>query len=294
MDSPAAPDTSPEQQALQAALAGLMASVAQLAVARGTPYGAVEEMLRLAFVQAAARAHPGLPEHRKVSRISTTTGLNRREVARLVQSQLAGTPQPPRSLASEVFTHWRTQPPYMAADGQPKVLPRLGAEPSFETLAQFVTRNVHPRSLLDELCRLGLARWDMVEDTVALARDFFVASGDVVGQLGFLRDNVGDHLSAAVANVLSGDGLAHFEQAMYADGLSAEAIQSMIPEVRAQWEQLLKALVPKLEARVQAGSQLNPEPQGRIRIGMYSFHEGAVPPPTQPERAAPARVTRKK
>ena len=86
-DEPTAPDLSPaqslESQALHEALAGLMASVARLGVARGLPYAAVEEMLRLAFVQAAARAHPGLPEHRKVSRISTTTGLNRREVSRL-------------------------------------------------------------------------------------------------------------------------------------------------------------------------------------------------------------------
>ena len=169
-NAPATPDQGPEQQALHEALAGLTASVARLGVARGLPYAAVEEMLRLAFVQAAARAHPGLPEHRKVSRISTTTGLNRREVTRLVNQQERGAAPRSRSVASEVFGHWRSQPLYCSEDGRPMSLPRQGSQPSFETLAQAVTRDVHPRSLLDELCRLGLAQWDEVADTVTLVR----------------------------------------------------------------------------------------------------------------------------
>ncbi len=289
----------PEQQALpdalNQALAGLMASVAQLGVAQGLPYAAVEEMLRLAFVQAAAKAHPGLPEHRKVSRISTTTGINRREVTRLVaqQAQPRAVPRS-RSLASEVFAHWRTQPPYRGADGEPVMLPRQGAAPSFETLAQAVTRDVHPRSLLDELVRLGLARWDESKDTVNLQRQTFVARGDQVRQLGYLGDNVGDHLRAAVENVLGGtDGL-HFEQAVFADGLSAESIASVRPAVHAQWQALLSALVPALEARVEADATATPAALGRLRVGLYTYHEGAAPAPAEPQRAGPpVRAKRK-
>jgi hypothetical protein len=292
------PGTGPEQPALHEALAGLMASVARLAVARGLPCAEVEEMLRLAFVQAAARAHPGLPEHRKVSRIATTTGINRREVTRLVQAaqQARAHPAPrARSVASELFTHWRSQAPYRGADGEPAVLPRLGPSPSFETLAQAVTRDVHPRSLLDELCRLGLAQWDTAADTVRLSREAFVAHGDLTRQLGFLGDNVGDHLRAAVANVIDGDDRAHFEQAVFADGLSAASIASVRPAVRAQWQALLQALVRALEARVEADATLQPAPQGRLRIGLYTYHEGAETAPEPSLRKAPRpRANRKK
>lgn len=299
-DPTASAETTPEQQALQAALAGLMASVAELGVAQGLPYAAVEELLRLAFVQAAAKAHPGLPEHRKVSRISTTTGINRREVTRLVAQQPRSQPTPrSRSLASEVFAHWRTQPPYRGADGEPVTLPRLGAAPSFESLAQAVTRDVHPRSLLDELVRLGLAVWNEADDTVSLQRRTFVARGDQVRQLGYLGDNVGDHLRAAVENVLGGGDGQHFEQAVFADGLSAESIASVRPAVRAQWQALLATLVPALEARVEAdaaGSQgAGPAASGRLRVGLYTYHEGAVPVPAQPKRTGPpVRAKRKK
>ena len=286
------PEQSLENQALQEALAGLMASVARLGVARGLPYAAVEEILRLAFVQAAARAHPGLPEHRKVSRISTTTGLNRREVTRLVSQQQRGTPPRSRSVASEVFTHWRTQPPFCSADGQPLPLSRQGTAPSFETLAQAVTRDVHPRSLLDELVRLGLATWDEAADTVTVAREAFVPQGDSARMLGFLGDNVGDHLNAAVDNVLF-DNRLHFEQAVFAQGLSAASIESVRPAVRAQWQALLQALVPALEARVEADATTEPAPQGRLRVGLYTYHEGAAAPASVPPPVV-ARAKRKR
>jgi hypothetical protein len=300
MDHTASTGTTPgqdlEQQALHEALAGLLSQVARLGVARGLPCAEVEELLRQAFVQAASGAHPGLPEHRKVSRISTTTGINRREVTRLVQAlaQPDAAPARPRSLASEAFAHWRTQPVYRDTNGQPRTLRRLGAEPSFETLAQAITRDVHPRSLLDELVRLGLARWDEATDEVSLARETFVASGDGARQLGFLGENVGDHLRAAVDNVLGGNDRLHFEQALFADGLSLPSIESVRPTVRAQWQQLLAALVPALETRVQQDAQQASPPQGRLRVGLYTYHEGVHAPTAQPEPAAKrARAPRK-
>jgi hypothetical protein len=309
MDSPSdAAPPSPEQQALQAALAGLLASVARLAVARGLPYAPVEELLRQAFVQAAAGAHPGLPEHRKVSRISTTTGIHRREVTRLVQQQAETAAGVGSGLASvvspagQVFAQWRTQPAWHDADGTPLVLPRLGPRPSFETLVQEITRTVHPRSLLDELCRLGMAQWDEDSDTVSLQRDRFVAPGDALRQLGFLGNNVGDHLRAAVDNVLAGAAGAatppHFEQATFAWGLSDESLALVGPLVREQWQALIGRLVPLLRERVAAddtGPGVPPLP-GRVRVGLYAYQEGAAPaaPMPTPPAVARRRAVRKK
>lgn len=277
---------SPEQQALREALVQLLAPVARLAVARGLPFAAVEEMLKQSFVDAASAAHPTLAPHRRVSRIATATGINRREVTRLTQRQRRGAPEAPaRSLASELFAHWRTQSPYRDEHGEPRTLPRQGPAPSFETLAQEITRDVHPRSLLEELVRLGLAAVvpasDAAGERVQLLRDAYVPSGDRVRMLGFLGDNVGDHLGAAVDNVLGGDRR-HFEQAVFADGLSAESIASLRPLIAAQWQALLAALVPHLEARVAADAACEPPPQGRVRVGLYSFNPDAPAPQAAP------------
>jgi hypothetical protein len=117
-----------------------------------------------------------------------------------------------------------------------------------------------------------------------------VPKGDRVRMLGFLGDNVGDHLRAAVANVLGEDPV-QFEQAVFADGLSLASIESVRPAIAAQWQALLAALVPALEGRVAADAQTQPPPQGRLRVGLYTYHE-AGPPALSDGVAAPPRPRR--
>jgi hypothetical protein len=273
---------SPDQQALEAALARLLEPLARLVVARGVPYAVVEEMLKRACVDAAAAAHPQLAPHRRVSRIATATGINRREVTRLTQARpRARTAERPRSLASAVFAHWRTQPPYVNAAGRPRPLPRQGPAPSFESLAQEITRDVHPRSLLEELVRLGLAELDGARDEVSLKRDIFVPGDDRPRMYGLMGANVGDHLAAAVENLLV-DDTRHFEQAVWAEGLSEQSLAALRPLVAAQWRTLVAAMVPALQAAVDADAARadgGAPPRGRFRLGLYEFTENQVDAP---------------
>jgi hypothetical protein len=286
-----APDA--EAQALQDALRAVLAPLARLAVERGLPYAALEAALKQAVVQAAAAAHPQVPAQRSVSRISTATGINRREVTRLLQTD-ANAPRRPRSPASALFAHWLSDTDYLDASGAPRVLPRLGAVPSFETLAQAVTRDVHPRSLLDELLRLKLATLDEDADTVTLLRGGFVPRGDRTRMLGFLGDNVGDHMRAAVENLLA-DGSRHFEQAVFADGLSADSVRLMRGLIGPQWKALLETLVPVLEQSVRADAELPAELKHRVRIGLFAFDDmaGADGAPMPPPSYKPKRLARK-
>jgi hypothetical protein len=277
-----------EQEALLAALRNVLVPLATLAVQRGLPYAAVEELLRRAFVGAADAAHPDVLAHRKVSRLATTTGINRREVTRLLavlRDAQAAQQLPRRSLASEVFAHWVSDARYRDRRSEPRVLKRQGRAPSFESLAQSVTRDVHPRSLLDELVRLKMAVVDPDNDTVALVRDAFVPHGDRVRMLQFLGDNVGDHLAGAVANVLA-DGQRHFEQAIFADGLSEASVREAWQHIGELWKGLLGALVPALEDKVER-DRPGDDATRRLRLGLYTFDEDTAP-------AAPApRKTRK-
>jgi hypothetical protein len=267
---PPAVAASADAAALQEAMAAVLEPLARLAVAKGMPFAAVEALLKQAFVRAAREAHPNLPAHRMVSRIATATGLNRREVTRLTQA--TATPPRRRPLAAEVFARWATDPTYRDRGGRPRRLPRQGDAPSFESLAQSVTRDVHPRSLLDELLRLGLAGHDAADDSVRLVHDAFVPRGDSERMLGFLGHNVGDHLGAAVANVL-GDGQQHFEQAVFADELSPQSIEAMREVIASQWQALASALVPRIEAAIDADRDAGRAQDRRLRVGLYSFSD---------------------
>ena len=89
MNLPATP-TVDDTQALMAAMRAILEPVARLAVARGLPYAALEEVLKQAVVAAAGAAHPDIAAHRSVSRIATATGINRREVGRVLDSVREG------------------------------------------------------------------------------------------------------------------------------------------------------------------------------------------------------------
>jgi hypothetical protein len=210
--------------------------------------------------------HSDIPGQRLTSRISTTTGLTRRAVSRLLQQRTARPPQR-RSPATELFTRWVSDP---SLHTQP--LPRQGAGPSFEAIAQSVTRDVHPRTLLEELCRLKLARHDEATDTVHLLRDAFVPRGDWDRMVGFLGSNVGDHLRAATANVL-GDGGQHLEQAIFADDLSEESLRAAQKLMAQQWRTLLAQVATQLEALI-ADDRKSQRVQNRsLRIGLYTWSQ---------------------
>jgi Family of unknown function (DUF6502) len=274
------PRTEPSlDTALVQALKRVLLPAARLAVAKGLPFAVAEELFKQAFVEA-ARATPQDGAAPTVSRVATATGLTRREVARLAQDTPTPAAERP-SLANQVFTLWQGERIRRDRRGRVKPLPRLGPAPSFEALAQSVTRDVHPRTLLDELCRLGLARIDEDADHVHLVQDAFVPRDDTARMLDFLGNNVGDHLAASVANAL-GEQRKHFEQAVFATELSDESIDAAKKLVNAQWRALMAAIVPELEALVEGDREAKTRnrthrAQRRLRIGLYSFDDDMPP-----------------
>lgn len=262
---------SAEQQAVLSALDGLFEPLAQLCLAKGIRIRAVVEQLRVAFVTAARETHPAPSSARLTSRISAATGLTRREVARL-ERQSYPDREPQRSPITELFMRWLSDPDLRDADNKPLQLPRQGPAPSFESLAHSVTRDVHPRTLLDELCRLQLAAYDGASESVQLLSDAFVPRGDWARMLAFLGDNVGDHFRAAVANVLH-DGHQQMEQAIFADELSAESLALARELMTQQWRTLLAQVAPALQKMIEADQAGGRAQDQSLRIGLFTWSQ---------------------
>ena len=262
-------------KAVLGAVGSLLAPIAELCLTRGVTIQAVEEMLRQAFVDEAQRLCGA--DEVATSRVSTMTGLTRREVTRLRSVARQEVPAT-RSAATDLLTRWLSAPEY-SRRGSPRVIARAGAAPSFEHLASTVTRDVHARSLLAEMERLRLVEHDEDRDTVRLLVDAFVPRGDLPRMLGFLGDNVGDHLRGAVRNVL-GAGNEHFEQALLADELSAESVRRARELITAQWRSLLTELGPQLEALMAQDREAGRAQDQALRIGLYSWARPMQAPPS--------------
>jgi len=256
---------------------GVLRPLARLLVARGFKFGQAEELLKQAFVQAGSAELERSGLAKSVSQISITTGIHRKDVKRLL-----GSPGDPavhaRSFAAEIYTRWVTDRQY-SYRGRPRPLPQRasGGARSFETLARSVSTDVHPKTLLDELRRLGVVALDERTGTVRIAAGGFVPSSDAADMVALLGANVGDHLQAAVSNVV-GDPPQFLEQAVFADELAEESTRVAQDAARRIWRSTLNELAPMLEKRIADDRAAKRVSNRRVRVGMYFYsEEGPVP-----------------
>lgn len=272
----------PDQQAMLEAANATLLPLARLAVARGVHFDTIEERLKQAFVQAAREANPGSQPHRQVSRVSATTGINRREVTRLIHGSLQQA-RPRRPLAGEVYLHWQLDPDYADDQGRPATLPRQGDKPSFESLAREITSDVHPRSLLDDMVRLGYC--ELVEDDarVRFRQDGAVPATDLPRLIRVLGDNVGAHFMAAVENALRPEK-PFFERALVAHEVPESAVAEVKQLVAEHWAAFRAQLVPELESLIEQG-QGSDAPRRRLLLGIYHHDAAEAPPPAEPPAA---------
>jgi hypothetical protein len=142
--------------------------------------------------------------------------------------------------------------------------------------------------MLDELIRLGLASHDEIHDVISITRNDFVPRSDIQQMLNFLSDNVGDHLDAAVANVLQ-DGARHHEQAVFADELSAESVAALQPQITSIWQALRERMVPAITMLIEADKRAGREQDQRVRIGLYSFSDATTDSDTSQKDSVPRR-----
>jgi hypothetical protein len=92
---------------------------------------------------------------------------------------------------TEVFTRWATDPAYQDSQNRSLALSKTGAAPSFQDLAESLTRDVHPGSLLESLIRMGVVH-EADDGRVCLSDAGFVPQGNLCELLGLFADNASD------------------------------------------------------------------------------------------------------
>ncbi len=262
----------------------LLAPLVRLLVEHGVTYPQFVGALKTSFLRAAHAELESGSKRVTDSAVSLLSGIHRKDVRALTADGLlkARTFDRMQSLPDEVFTRWTNDPNYLDEDGLPKVLPIRGRTPdetSFEQLAQSISRDFHPRSVLDELVRLGLA--DVQAETVRLRAGTYVPREDVALTLGYVRTNLADHIAAAAANLRAvelGSSGPFLEQSLYADELSDESVRELQRLARRIWESALRRMFALANERSRIDEHGPPGSQAmRMRFGAYFYSEAATP-----------------
>jgi hypothetical protein len=236
--------------------------------------------LKQLFLEQAQQELQAHGERVSDSALSLRSGLHRKDVRALarpaaqpdsVDAPVAGRPTP----AQQLVTRWLT-------NGWPHTLPLAGEGPSYQQLAQDVTRDLHPRALLDELLRLGVV--ELADGQVTLCREAFVPDAQSTEAAQMLADGVADHLAAAVHNVSGPPGRRFLDQSVFADGLTEGSVRELEQLANRLWQHTLKTVVDAAQPLCEQD-----EPFGgthRIRLGLYCYGTN-----TEPGNAGPNHDT---
>jgi Family of unknown function (DUF6502) len=257
------------------ALNKLLRPIAQLAIANGVKLSDLEESLKTQLVSVADT------QLKTTSAISLATGVHRKDVTRLLleaqATQLPVEARTDHSPAIAAFTVWANDPQWRDPDGSPKVLVRQ-ADPahtdyanSFDALCKLITKELPTKTILNELERLGLvslSKSEAGEKQVHLLASNFIPKDDKKQMLGLLADNVGDHLSATVNNILGQSK--HLEQAIFSEPIDSSTALIVEGILREQWAVIKEKTIPTLMA-AEAANVNKKNLAHRIRYGIYTY-----------------------
>lgn len=261
-------------QALSDAAQGILRPLVRVLLRNGVPYGAFAEMARRAYVEVAQSdfALPG--KKQTVSRISTLTGLTRKEVTRLQAEEAAESADHDRyNRPARVIGGWVREKRFRDKAGRPAELPMEGESRSFAALVREFSGDIPPRAMADELARVGAIEI-LPDGSVRLLTRAYIPRGDQAEKIGILGTDVADLIRTIDHNLTSAPGEAWFQRKVVYDNIPRELLPELTKKLSGKAQSCLESLDRVLAA---ADRDRNPavKGSGRVRtgIGIYYFEE---------------------
>lgn len=209
------------------------------------------------------------------SRVSLLTGVHRKDVKRL-REETGDTPalSAHASIGAQVVARWTADPLFQDDKGNPAPLLRTGVC-SFDNLVETVSRDMRPRTLLDEWLRRGLVELDF-EGRVSLNADAFLPSRDYDDLAYYFGRNLHDHIATAVHN-LEGAEPTLLERATYYDGLTPQSVDALEAQAKTIGMGALVKLNKEAHKRAKK-DEGKTEANRRFNFGLYFYRDDVALP----------------
>jgi hypothetical protein len=273
-----------------AALRAVLAPLVRVLIHFGVTFPTLGGLLKQAYVAEAERSFALPGRETSDSRISLLTGVHRKDVQALRHAPAESAPRPASpTLAAQVVSHWIGHPAWRDGGGQPLALPR-GARPgdggrSFEALVAGLNRDLRPRTLLDELLRLGLVA-EGADGLLRVRDSAEVPRGDLDRLAYYFGRNLADHLAAAGHN-LAGGTPPFLERALAFDQLSPAAVAELTDCAR-EWGMALLVRLNERAVHLAEADPPAPDAAHRFMTGLYVYAKADPQPlPGPADRETP-------
>lgn len=252
---------------LQKAVTRVLSPLVRLLLRHGVSHGEFSSWAKQAYVREASQ-HFGLNEKTPtVSRMAIVTGINRKEVKRLLELPAEIEPGIAKhNRALRVVTGWLQDAEFHTQAGEPSTLTYGETGDTFNELVRRYGGDVPARALLDELVRVGTVKQDGSE--VELLTHGYVPHESQEAMLDLFATSASDLLETLEFN-LSDVNHNRLQLSVAYDNVSDEGLQAFQTLGRDKAMVLLRELDEWLKQHDLGDTPQPNSKQNRVGLGLY-------------------------
>lgn len=271
--SPSKTAPTPAKSLISQALSQLLRPLVRILLRQGIAFDSLSELLKQAYVEVADKEF-GLPGKKQtVSRISTITGLTRKEVTRIQQLDAIDISEINQQFnrAARVIVGWISEDDFLDAQQQPLALSLEQGPHSFNELVKRFSGDIPPRAIADELMRVGAIE-QTHDGKVKLVQRAYVPLNDMGEKIKILGTDVSDLIQTIDHNI-QGQQPAHYQRKVCYNAIP----KSRLPELREKLNVLAQQNLEHMnDIMLQYDSDANKQVEkgsARAGVGIYYFEE---------------------
>ena len=202
-----------QKLALKNALSTLLTPIVRICLYFKISHSEFVDVAKRIYIAVAYRYFRIPGRKQTYSRVSVLTGIPRKEVVRLIESDEYENVKSkgPRNRATQVISGWIREPQYQDEQGEPRVLTLRGESPSFEDLVERYSGDITARAILDELLTMGIVE-RVDKNTVKLVAKGYVPQSSDSEKFLVLSQHCADLMATGGHNIMLPAKDAYFQR----------------------------------------------------------------------------------
>ena len=241
--------------------------IARYCISHGIKFMEFTEFAKQAFIDAARSELKVSGSENNVSKMSVMSGLQRRDVSRLINNQ------PPKSeslnFLTKIIGQWNNDKRF-SKRGRANDLTFEGIESEFFRLVQSVSKDINPYTVLFELERLKAI--EKTGNKLILRTPVLDTSRDKESSLNLLANDINDLFSGVEENIYHPSSVPNLHITTRYDNITQEALPEIklwLIEKGAAFHQAARAFLSRFDRDINSGIE-SESPKVKISLGSFS------------------------
>lgn len=260
---------------LTKAIVKIMRPLVRLLLNQGIAFDALSDQLKMLYVDVAEKDFAISGKKQTVSRISTITGLSRKEVTKAKsadQLDLDSVSQQ-YNRAARVISGWVRDKDFLDEKGNPKEIDIENNEIGFSALVKKYSGDIPTRAIADELIRVGAIE-RLENGKVKLIKHAYVPEKNIDEKLNILGADVSDLIKTINHNIYSENKDKLFQRKVSYNAIPVGSLHEIKESIQKKAQDCLEGLDKTLvKYDADMNKNIKDEERCRVGVGIYYFEE---------------------